>query len=320
MKFKKRGLGLFGITVILIISLMLSGCQTGGKEAPKIEGPYAGGKEGLLFAFNENEPPARVLDNSQEEFYVTLLVRNKGEHTVPVGGAIASISGVDSKAFGLNSLNAKNQIEISKVIKDQDYLIEGGEEFIEFETFSYVNDLAADFPILLRADLCYTYNTEAIANVCLKKNVVRDSIEDVCQTNNDAMDAFNSGAPLQVTNIRQRSVGSNKLQITFTVENIGMGLVYLPGTFTNACKGGDSNEDTIKVTLSNPQNNFSPDCAALGRGSSGDVRLVNKKKDITCTIDTSGLQEVTFQDLLVIDLDYMYREAVKTDIVVENAV
>jgi hypothetical protein len=319
MKLKKRGLGLFGMIVILTISLMLSGCQPGGTEDIKIEGPYAGGKEGLLFAFNENEPPARVLDNSQEEFYVTLLVRNKGEHSVPVGSAIASISGVDSKAFGLSSLDAINEIEILKVIKDQGYVIEGGEEFIEFEPFSYVNDLAADFPIILRADLCYSYNTEAIANICLKKDVVRDSIEDVCATNNDAMQAFNSGAPLQVTNIRQRSVGSNKLQITFTVENVGNGLIYLPGTFSNSCKGGDKNEDMIKVTLSNPQNNFSPDCAALGRGSSGDIRLVNKKKDISCTIDTSGLQEVTFQDLLVIDLDYMYREAIKTDIVVENA-
>tara|TARA_Y100000310_G_scaffold340574_1_gene436890 strand:+ start:6863 stop:7825 length:963 start_codon:yes stop_codon:yes gene_type:complete len=319
MGFGKRGNGLLIVSVLLIISVFVSGCQPKTPEQ-LIEGPFAGGSSGLNFAFQEGEPPATVLDNGQQEFFVTLVVRNSGEYTVPAGSAIASLSGVDADAFGLSSLNVVSDVEIQGVSKDDAFVISGAEELLEFPVASYVNDiLAGSLSLTLRSDLCYGYNTQAITNLCLKKDVLKESIEDVCSTNNPSMQVYNSGAPVQVVDIRQSAVGTNKIKVTFNVVNVGGGLVYLPGSFTSTCQGHDDEKDMLLVTLTNPQNNFVAECSALGKTSSGDIRLINGKKEVSCTIETNDMQEVTFQDLLVIDLSYMYRESVITSLVVKNA-
>ncbi len=309
-----------GLVFALVLLALLIGCKQQA-DTQDLTSPYVGGTDGLEFAFQEDEPPLNVLDDGQEDFYITLLVRNLGEYTVPQGEAVASLSGIDANAFSLSSFNTKNTVAIEGTTNDQGFIIEGAEEILEFSQANYINDVMTDLNnVLLRADLCYQYNTEALAHLCLKKDVVKKSIEDVCDTTSPSVKLFNSGAPLQVTNMRQKAVGSGKVQIAFTVENAGGDLTYLPGSFTDACKGQEDNKDMVKVTLMNPQNNFVPECSAFGKSHTGNVRLVGNKKEITCTIDTSNLQEVSYQDLLIIDLDYDYRQAITTNINVKNAV
>jgi len=317
MKVNKKGNVL--VLLFLVGSLFLMGCQQTTDVAPE-EGPYVGGFKGMQFAFQESEPPVAVLDDSQESFYFTLVVRNLGEFTVPEGRAIASLSGVDANAFGMNSLDTKNLVEIQSVSPDQGFIIEGAEELLEFEEASYVNDVATTFNIPIRADLCYDYHTEALTAPCLKQNVVRDSIGDVCDTTNPSLQLSNSGGPIQVSGMRQKAIGSSKVQFSFTVENVADGIVYLPDTFTDSCRGGDDNKDMVEVTLRNPQNNFVAECTALGKSNTGQIRLVNKKKELTCTVDTTSLQEVSYQDIMFVDVDYMYREAITTNLKVENAI
>ena len=317
MGINKRGNVL--VLLFLVGSLFLAGCQETTDDA-LLEGPYVGGTQGLQFAFQEGEPPVSVLDDEQESFFFTLVVRNLGEFTVAEGRAIASLSGVDSNAFGMSSLDTKNIVEIQSVSPDQGFIIEGAEELLEFEEASYVNDVATTFNIPIRSDLCYDYHTEALTAPCLKQNVVKQSIGDVCEANNPALQLSNSGGPIQVSGMRQKAIGSSKVQFTFAVENVADGIVYLPDTFTDSCRGGESGKDMVKVTLRNPQGNFVAECTALGKSDSGQIRLVNKRKELTCTVDTSGLQEVSYQDILFIDVDYMYREAITTNLKVENAI
>jgi len=309
---------LISVFFILVTALFLTGCEQ-AEETTVLDGPYVGGSEGLKFSFQEYEPPQTVLDDSQEDFFITLVVKNMGEYTIPEEGIIASLSGIDANAFGLNSLSTVSEIPVTGVANDQGYFIEGGEELLEFDEAEYVNDVAASFDVTLRADVCYEYETEALAHLCLKENVVKKSIEDVCETNNPELGVYNSGAPIQVSGLRQKAVGANRVQIVFTVQNVGGGLVYLPETFTESCKGMDDNIDKLKVTLRNPQDNFEAECSAFGKSDSGELRLVNGRKEITCNIDTTDLQEVSYQDLLIIDLKYMYRDHVRTSLTVQNA-
>ncbi len=308
-----------GLIIAFLLLLLLAGCQQKSNKGD-VAGPYVGGTKGLEFAFQEDEPPATVLDDGQEEFFITLLVRNLGEYDVPIGKAIASLSGIDANAFSLSSFNTKNTVEILGTTSDQGFIVEGAEEILEFPQAKYINNVAADINTILRADLCYNYNTEALANLCLKKDVVKKSIEDVCDTTNPAVQVFNSGAPIQVSNMRQKAVGSGKVQLSFTVENIGGDLTYLPGSFTDSCKGQEDNKDMVKVTLTNPQGNFKAECSSFAKSNTGNARLVGNKKELTCTIDTSSLQDVSYQDLLIIDVDYDYRQAITTNIQVKNAV
>lgn len=311
-----------GLILLSLLILVLAGCQIGGgPKKPTANSPFIGGTQAIDIAFVENEPPAHVLDNSQEAFFTTLLLRNSGEFTVPRNGLIASLSGIPQKSFNLKSLNVVNARDISGATKDLDAVHPGAEELLEFGEARYTIDIPASFTTQLRADVCYTYQTKAVANLCLKKNVVsRKKVDDVCDVTAPTVTIYNSAGPLQAADLRQTSVGSNRVKLSFKVKNVGTGAVYEPGAFTSVCAGQDNQKDMVKLTLTSPEQAFTIECNQLNNKNSGVVRLVNKEKDITCTIDTTNLQEVTFQNLLLLQMDYMYRTAVVTSLTVDNAV
>ena len=311
-----------GIIFILLTVVFLTSCEglNRDKGGTDTGGAFIGGKQGIQVAFAEDEPPKQVLDNNQQEFFVTLILKNQGEFTVPIGGLIASLSGVSKQSFGLKTLNIKNTFPIQGAQKDIGGVLPGGEELLEFGEAKYTNDIPADFQTNLRADICYDYQTKAIANLCLKKDILRKDIDDVCDVKSANLQAQNSGGPFQVVSMREDTIGKNRVKLNFKIKNIGNGAIYEPNTFTSVCAGQDEQKDRVKITLSSPENNFKVECSQFGGKSEGIVRLVNGEKDISCSIDTTNLQEVTFQDLLIVEMDYMYRNAVVTQLTVENAV
>ncbi len=312
----KRGIAFLGLLV-----LVLAGCQGTGTTKPTNDSPFIGGTQGIDVAFEENSPPQRVLDSGQESFFITLLLRNGGEFTVPKNGLIASLSGIPQKSFSLKSLNVVNAFELAGATKDADLVHTGAEELLEFGEAKYTIDIPASFTTQLRTDICYTYQTKAVANLCLKNNVVaRKNINDVCDVNVPTVTIHNSAGPLQAADLRQTPIGANRLKLSFKIRNVGTGAVYEPAAFTSVCAGQDTLKDMVKVTLTSPEQAFSVQCNQLNNQNSGVVKLVNKEKDITCTIDTTNLQDVTFQNLLLFQMDYMYRTAVVTQLTVDNAV
>ena len=320
----KRGVSkLCVLGALLGVILLIGGCQGfqgfGKQQGPQQLGAFVGGTQGLEIAFAEDQPPNAVLDNQQEEFFVTLLLKNLGEHAIPAGGLIASLSGAVQTTFGLSSLDVVNDFEIYGVAKEGEGVIPGGEEFLEFGTAMFKTDLPADTQFTLKADVCYNYQTQTVTTLCMKKDVLKKEVGQVCGINNPALRGENSGAPMHVTNMRQSTVGTSKIKFNFKVENKGMGAVYEPGIFSGKCVGQESNKGRVKVSVISPDGTFSSDCTQLGGGSSGVVKLINNQKDITCTIETGGLQEVTFQDLVIFKLDYVYREAVTVPLAVVNA-
>lgn len=315
----KRGV----VGFLLVFVLLLAGCQGGlpfGKKQPQQQpSAFVGGTQGLEIAFSQDQPPAAVLDHGQEEFFITLLMRDLGEYTIPAGGVIGSLSGVVQSAFSLKSLDVKSTTEVFGVTKEQSTVIPGAEEMLEFGSAKFLTDLPADTRFTLKADVCYAYQTQAVTTVCLRKNVLQKEVGEVCQINNPSLQFENSGAPMQVVDFKQSSVGTNKVRASFKVVNKGIGAVYEPGTFSTKCVGMEGEKNRVKVTVTSPGGTYSAQCTQLGGGSVGVATLVNNQKDITCTISTSGLQDITFQDLLIVKLDYQYREAVTTSLTVVNA-
>jgi hypothetical protein len=310
------------LIVFSFLLLFLAGCQQlgfGQQQPQPTTSAFVGGTKGLEVAFAVDQPPNSILDHGQEEFFVTLLMKNLGEHDIPAGGVIGSLSGIVQGSFGLKSLDTKSTIEIFGVKKDSATTIPGGEEQLEFGTGMFKPDLPANTQFLLKADVCYTYQTQAVSTVCLKKNVLQKETGDVCMINNPAMKEENSGAPLHAVDFKESSVGSSKVRVNFKVVNKGIGAVYEPGTFTTKCVGLDTEKHRVKVTVESPDKTFTASCTQLGGSNTGVVTLVNNQKDITCTIDTPGLQDITFQDLFLVKLDYQYREAITTPLMVTDA-
>lgn len=302
--------------------LFISGCQGfgfGNQQPPQQTSAFVGGMKGMEIAFSEGQPPASVLDKGQEDFTIMLLMKNLGEYTIPAGGVIGSLSGIVQNSFGLKSLDVKSTTEVFGVTKEGTTVIPGGEELLEFGTAQFKPDLPADTKFTFKADVCYAYQTQSVSTVCLKKNVLKKETGEVCQINNLNLGQENSGAPMHVEQMKESSVGNNKVRLNFKVVNKGIGQVYEPGTFTTKCAGMESEKNRVKITVGSSDATFTASCTQLGGGNTGVVTLVNNQKDITCTIDTNAMQDITFQDLALVKLDYQYREAVTTPIVVTNA-
>lgn len=307
--------------LLFVFLIVLAGCASLTRtQQPESEGAFVGGTQGLSMSFVEGEPPARVLDDGQEVFFITLMLRNEGEFTVPTGRIISSLSGISQDAFALKSLDAKSDFVLESKSKSRDATLPGGQEEISFGEAKYKPDLPADFPIDLRADICYDYQTEAVTSICLKKNVLaRDELEDNCMIDNPSLKVENSGGPIQISNVNERPGGNNKVRVSFDVSNRGIGAVYEPNTFTSSCGGNEDKKDTMFVEISSTSNKYKIACSRFGNTNRGLVRLVNGVKTVNCEVDTSGLQETSFTDFLIIKSTYMYRDAVSVPITIENA-
>jgi len=309
------------IGLILIVIVFLNGCDgTGGGTTTKGGKAYIGGEDGLGFEFDEDAPPDEVMDDGEESFPIRLKVKNEGEYTINKGGIIASLSGISKDDFDLSSLHAVSDFELQR--KEKTTSAEGEENVLDFDDAKFVNDLAADFDTTVFADVCYRYRTVAAASVCLKKDTVQSKkSRDACDIREDDVDYENSGAPLQVTSIKQFPGGANKVTFTFVVENKGSGRVYNSGQFTNECIVDDElANDELDITITSPSGSINIICDTLDDSNSGRIKLFNSKRTVTCGINTGSLQSTAYEGRVNIKLDYFYINEVKKDLLVKNAV
>ncbi len=315
----KRGVVLF-LGILLIISLVFAGCTSKPTNVRRLTS-YIGGSDGLAIGFSKNAPPDKVLDERQEEFDVSLDIQNKGEYTVLPGEIIATLSGINGEAFNLPFLTAKNLFQLERTINDRGVTREGGRNDLSFTnngiatiTVDYANDFTTD----IVADVCYKYRTVGVASICLKKNTLQLKNTDACLIDNDKVEFENSGAPIQVTKVETRKAGRNDIKVTFLVENKGAGEVYVPGTFTDSCAGHEKDEARLHVALASPSSRISFRCDLFNGASEGDVKLYDKKRQISCIVNTASLQDTAYEDPINIQIDYVYRNALFKTITIEN--
>ena len=308
--------------LVLFIALvfLIAGCTGLGKSNnSKDDSAFVGGTKAISLAFAADEPPAKVLDDNQEEFFITLLLKNEGEFTIPKGRILASLSGISKEAFSLSSLSVKSDFDLERVRKDANVLQAGGTEELSFGKAKYKSDLPADFDTDLRANICYDYETQAVASICLKKNPLERATEDSCLVDNQAIKVQNSGAPVQVVAFRQRPTSGNKISVSFDVSNKGIGKAYSPSTFTDICKEMEDNSDMIEVSLTSASDKMKISCSKFGNSNKGIVRLVNNIKTVSCDIDTSSMQETSFSDFIIVKMKYMYRDVISVPITIQDA-
>lgn len=304
--------GIFYV-LFLVLLLSLSGAQGCPKEETEaVAGVYIGGVSGLDASFVPGEPPVEVLDNKQEAFYITLSVENFGEFTVPKGKVIATLSGINKDDFGMKSLNIKSKSEIYGVSRIGTEVIEGGFEEMQFDEAKYKPDLPADFTLQLRADVCYAYQTDSLTRLCLKKNPLQRREEDVCDVTSEFIVVDNSGAPLQISDVKSVGAGVDSVIFKFVVENMGAGVVYEDNAFTDKCEFKQDKKDKVNVKVKSPSGKLDIKCGILSDKDYGVVRLIDGRKTVSCNIKTSGLQETAFEEPLEVVLNYFYKDSVGT--------
>ncbi|MCX6711913.1 MAG: hypothetical protein NT139_02665 [Candidatus Woesearchaeota archaeon] len=311
--------GLISLITILSLFLVIVGCTS--TTTTSKPGTFVGGTNGLDLSFISEEPPDRVLDDNQDLFYITVAIENKGEFDIPANKIIGSLSGIDKDSFQISSMDIKLNRDLPGVSKSRDKVIMGGEDELEFGQAKYKYDLNADFTATLRADVCYSYETKAVASICLKKNSAaqRDK-EDVCPINNANVDLEVSGAPIQIASVDQRPSGSDAVRLTFdVVKKTTTGEVFAPDTFSNNCRAQEQKKNIVEVEVNSAKSSIPISCGTLGNSNKGNTKLADNKKTINCVIKTSGLQEIAFKTPINIEVRYFYKDAISKTLIVEDA-
>lgn len=310
------------LILILIVSMVfVVGCT---QDDDIVSGAFVGGTNGLSIGFGKDAPPARVFDfdsgeNGGEDFDILVEVENKGEYDIPGNEIIVTLSGIDVRDFGLNSPHRILDRTLEGQGEFNGKVVNGDKDELIYEGAEYNFDLSADWKTTIRADICYEYQTKATTSICLKRKATDREIDDVCQMNDENVQVENSGAPVQIEQVSTRSSASSEIMISFVVRNKGEGLIHPPGTFTNKCIKEEDEEDRLKLEVFSGSGRYAPECSQLGNKNIGEVKLTNNEKVVRCRIKTINAPESAVEEPINIRATYMYRNAISTDLIVEDS-
>jgi len=292
------------IIVLLVIGvLFIAGCK---KTEPTSDGPFIGGSGGVQLSFSESAPLSEFDQGESIPFKVKLT--NKGEYDIPKGEA-------NVKLFGFTNFNGL-EIEKYKVTSGILYGIskiraEGGEQIVDFGSGVYNKEVIGEFTDLtIHSMVCYPYKTKTNVKVCMSSRRIKETEgQEICAVEGEkALTGTTSAAPIQVTSITEELKGSNSLLFKIDIQNMGTGDVF---DNTISCENYEPlvNQDIISVKVT--PSDLVCDFLEGGQGTSGKIKLIDGKKSLYCE-KTLENKENSYQDDLIIDMDYKYMESGST--------
>ncbi|MBT3721057.1 hypothetical protein HN789_07475 [archaeon] len=316
---KKIKLLLF-LVVVSFLLMGQEGCQSGGNgggESKNKIDPYIGGTRGLSIQYAEGAPPSEVFDNKQWTFDVEVKLNNVGEADVDKDDVLVKLSGLNPADFGkTESSFIKRGIneDIYSTRKDfEGNVIEAPEVYVTFTGLTFQDELSGNQEFPVRADVCYTYETEAQADGCIREDVLSVDADAVCQVNEEKT-VYNSGAPIQVTAFQEQSSGSDKVRYLFTIEHQGTGRVFLP---RSECPSGRSSENKIHFKIESNVADLNCNGLIDGSGKEGNILLNNGQRVLQCVQQTKS--NLDYIDKVQITLSYDYKEFFEQPLLIKKS-
>jgi len=307
------------VFALITISLFLIGGCTGG-DGGTVTTPFLGGTTGLFIDFIEGNPPEEIYDGGSFGFDVLVSLRNDGETEIDQDDVKVSLFGIRPEDFDSSNDELIDQYPEEDLIgrsrDSEGNIIEGIPIYVKFpqgeeEHLNYHEKLVGDRKeFTVRANVCYKYQTKAMAQYCVLRNLIDVRNDAICDPS-ESKTIYSSGAPVQLSNFRQGVAGQDKIRFTFDVLHRGNGYVfeYGEGGGDVNCHYGDPGarrrkEDRVYVKVEPGMGSI--ECSGL-QGQSGFVRLVNGKATVICTLDLSP-DRSDFEKELEVTLDYIYED------------
>lgn len=307
------------IISVIFILVMLTACTGSGKSGEKVDlgSPFVGGTTGVVADFIDLR--TEVFDGGRDPFDLVIKIENKGEATVAPGRARVKISGINPAEFGKLEEDLVKSVteEIVAVRKDpQGNALAGSQTTIEFIGLNHFSPIAGSqvsFP--LRADICYTYTTEAVSKICIRENLLNPEAGGICEIVEDKT-TINSGAPVQIGTVKETTRGKDKVSFTFEISNAGTGDIFERGSFCD--RSTRAKENRVYVTVDTGMSGIQ--CTGLsttGTKAEGFTTLFDGKKTVTCTQTVTSSTD--YEQQISIKAVYDYEEFKQTQITVKSS-
>ncbi len=307
------------IIAVMVFLVMITACAGGAKKGEKIDlgAPFVGGTTGISAEFIDFRKA--VFDGGRDPFDVIVKLENKGEATVPTGRARVKISGINPAEFGKleEDLTKTSTEDLLKVSKDpQGNVLAGSQSTVEFTGLNHFSPIAgAQVSFPLRADVCYTYATEAVSKLCVRENLLAPEPGGICEITEDKP-IFNSGAPVQIGSVKESARGKDKISFSFEISNAGTGQIFDRGSTCDKSTRAKENMVYVEVDTGLP----GLQCTGLtttGTKAEGSTKLYEGKKTITCTQTITSRAD--FEQQIKLKATYDYEEYKQTEITVKSS-
>lgn len=307
------------IFFLLILTIFLYSCEeqtsTTGKETP-----FIGGQSGLSIQFLDDAPPSEVFDRGQFPFNIELKLLNNGEADIKKEDVSIKISGLNPSDFGkTESFFIKQGIDEDILAMYKDFegnIIKSSDVIVTFSNLNFKDNLAGNFKTKVRADVCYTYNTQALTTGCIKPNPIRETPNDICKVQ-EKKTIYNSAAPIQIESFEELPSGTDKVRYIFKIKHVDNGKVYSPNS---KCPESREYSNKLYFKLWFPgETTIDFTCAGLetGQGKEGYVILRDGEATIRCTqVQTSN---IVFNQRMQIQLEYDYQESIDKELLVKKS-
>jgi hypothetical protein len=306
------------IIAVIALLVMLTAC-TGGKTGETVDlgTPFVGGTAGISADFVDFRKD--VFDGGGDPFDVVVKIENKGEATVKPERVRVKISGINPAEFHKMEadLMKTSPDELFKVTRDpQGNIIPGAQTAVEFTGLNHFSPIAgAQVTLPLRADVCYTYTTEAVSKICVRENILAPEAGGICEINEDKP-VVNSGAPIQIGLVKETARGKDKVSFSFEVSNAGTGQVFERGSVCDRSTRAKENKVYLLVETGMP----GLQCTGLettGTKAEGFTTLYDGKKIVTCTQTVTS--KTDYEQQISIQAVYDYEEFKQTQITVKSS-
>ncbi|HLC62565.1 MAG TPA: hypothetical protein VJI52_06120 [Candidatus Nanoarchaeia archaeon] len=292
------------LAFLVILVLFVSSCagKSGASTGSAPRTPFIGGTAGITINFEKDNPPPEVTDDDTFGFRAIIDLKNEGEYSVPRNDIKVNLVGFDPADFGksfddLRDVMPDDNLD-SKRRDAEGNILEGTTTYAQFPRSGddfIPTKFPGNTPFTFRADVCYNYQTQADAQLCILKDMINIRQGGICIPTQGRV-IYSSSAPVQVVNFRQSVIGKDKLSFTFDVVLSGNVDVFWskekrkPATFDSGCPRNPTErravENNVGVTITEiPADPLFSDlkCGGLDGGSTGVVRMINGRRTITCT-------------------------------------
>jgi hypothetical protein len=303
------------LAACIVLALL---CACAGGQTTNLQS-FLGGTQGLSIVFETNAPPTEVFDGGGYPFDVAVKLQNRGEYTVAVNKAKVTISGIKASEFdktdAFMSRSAPEQL-LARSVDTAGKILEPSPLFMEFKDFNHkaaITGSILSYPI--KAEVCYNYATIAVSKLCVRRNLINPGIGGICTIDGEKPLAV-SGAPVQVSSMREFQRSQSSIGFTFVIKHAGTGSVF---ELDSLCPADRAKEDSVKVKVETGMEGLS--CQRLNPESpgvvSGAVKLYGEETPITCTQTVSSPAD--FEMPIKMTISYDYRDEVQTTVSVKHS-
>jgi len=315
------------VLVLIVLAVLVTGC---GPTTSTTSAAFVGGNEGLRTSFLPGNPPEAIFDSGSSSFSIVIKLENVGENSIKANEGYVKINGLDPGTYGVSSFKKNFDSPIDGARKNFDgSVLNGGVATIEFGPLKYTPTISGNLQQTVWADICYKYVSKSVSSLCIKNNpelLIAD--KKICDVEGEK-NPQNSGAPIQVTSLKENFAGSGKIGVTILISHVGTGDNFFDDRATE-CNDVESNNQRGKIhILVKPINvggrTITPVCSGLSETSGSNQGYLRLFKDssgkaqypLYCTVDATSADSI-FQVPIETEITYLYLQHVNQDITIRH--